>query len=408
MREPGHLRLVTDEDSHMPRRPDPLTPKHCNVQELDYMPLHITKLLKSELREDSTGDEFKAAIVLWCESWQQVPAASLPNNDRKLANLAGVSLTEWSTLKPMALRGFVECSDGRIYHRVVAAQALKAWIGHLKHQKKSAAGNGARYGKDFGVGFFEQQLEDAEAFVLRLRRFSAGEVVQIVDFPDGGNDLPDGENSVSLGDENSLRRKGRQKDNSSSLRSEESSTPSRARKPMAEPGEEGPAHPGFDPDDDEPERESSPADPPLGDPGRELEPAGAQSDLSELLRWHDRLCAAAGPGLIDPAKSQRLHLSKREIARWREAGVDLEAHAVPTVHALTMQPRPDDPIDTWKYFTKAVLKAVAESRVALEVPDAARNSTRQRRGSGSHLDAIDQLILEAEIREGKRPAEDAF
>jgi hypothetical protein len=76
----------------------------------------------------ASGDAFRAAVLLWCASWHQVPAASLPTDDRLLANLAGYGrdMAGWAEVRGDALRGFVECSDGRLYHRVVAEKALEA------------------------------------------------------------------------------------------------------------------------------------------------------------------------------------------------------------------------------------------------------------------------------------------
>ena len=74
-------------------------------------------------------------MLLWAASWHQVPAASLPNNDRTLAQLAGFGryVEQWQAVRDDALRGFVECSDGRLYHRVVAEKAREAWEMKKKH-----------------------------------------------------------------------------------------------------------------------------------------------------------------------------------------------------------------------------------------------------------------------------------
>src|SRR5690606_34722145 len=94
----------------------PLTPPGCDLRGLAFMPLDCARLLESELFALTTGDEFKAALALWCKSWSEVPAASLPNNERLLASKAGVPLTVWRDLAEMALKGWVECADGRLYH----------------------------------------------------------------------------------------------------------------------------------------------------------------------------------------------------------------------------------------------------------------------------------------------------
>lgn len=106
--------------------PHPLVPAEVDLNGMSYMPLEISRLMNSDLFVLSTGDEFKAAVALWCKSWQQVPAASLPNNDRILAHLSG-AFQKWNKLKAMAMQGWILCSDGRFYHPVVAEKALSAW-----------------------------------------------------------------------------------------------------------------------------------------------------------------------------------------------------------------------------------------------------------------------------------------
>jgi hypothetical protein len=105
--------------------PDPLTPPDCDLRGLEFMALDTVRLLDSDLFAVSTGDEFKAALALWCKSWTQVPAASLPDDDRVLAHLSGAG-ARWKKLKPMALKSWVRCSDGRLYHPVVAEKAMEA------------------------------------------------------------------------------------------------------------------------------------------------------------------------------------------------------------------------------------------------------------------------------------------
>jgi hypothetical protein len=115
----------------------PLTPANCDLTGLPNLPLNVTRLTNSDLIALTTGDEFKAAVLLWAKSWHQVPAASLPKDDRILARLIGVSLSEWITVREGALRGFVECSDGRLYHPVVAEMALAAWATCTKQRAKA-------------------------------------------------------------------------------------------------------------------------------------------------------------------------------------------------------------------------------------------------------------------------------
>jgi hypothetical protein len=98
------------------------------------MPLQVARLMDSDLFILSTGDEFKAALALWCKSWNQIPGGSLPDNDKLLEGLSGAK--GWKKVREMALRGWVKCSDGRLYHPVVAENAIQAWEGRQDHDEK--------------------------------------------------------------------------------------------------------------------------------------------------------------------------------------------------------------------------------------------------------------------------------
>lgn len=104
---------------------DPLVPADCDLRGMPFMPLEVGRLLDSDLFALSTGDEFKAAVALWCKSWTQLPAGSLPKDERVLAHLA--SAKNWKKVREMAMRGWILCSDGRYYHPVIASNVLEAW-----------------------------------------------------------------------------------------------------------------------------------------------------------------------------------------------------------------------------------------------------------------------------------------
>lgn len=120
-------------------RPNPLVPQEVDCRDLDGFMLNVERLLASELWALSDGDEFKAAVGLWARSWKQVPAASLPNDERILASFAGMPPARFRKVREMAMRGFVECSDGRLYHRVLATEAIRAWGRKNAYQVKREA-----------------------------------------------------------------------------------------------------------------------------------------------------------------------------------------------------------------------------------------------------------------------------
>ena len=123
--------------------PAPLTPRDCDLRGMPFMPLDIVRLFDSDLYALSTGDEFKASLSLWGRSFLQVPAASLPDDDRILAHLSGAGLG-WKKVKGMALRGWIKCSDGRLYHPVVAEKAKEAWEARLGRRARTEAARQAR------------------------------------------------------------------------------------------------------------------------------------------------------------------------------------------------------------------------------------------------------------------------
>lgn len=114
--------------------PEPLTPADCNLRGLPFMPLMVAQVMQSETFALSSGDEFKAAFTLWCASWLEVPAASLPNDDRMLEFLSRAK--SWKKVKNMALRGWMLCADGRLYHAVLAEQAVDAWEKRTVYREK--------------------------------------------------------------------------------------------------------------------------------------------------------------------------------------------------------------------------------------------------------------------------------
>jgi hypothetical protein len=98
------------------------------------MPLDVVRLRDSDLTAMETAEAFRAAVMLWCASWHQLPAASLPDDNRVLANLSGYGrvVKEFEKERDGALRGWVKCTDGRLYHPVVAEKAVEAWRGKLE------------------------------------------------------------------------------------------------------------------------------------------------------------------------------------------------------------------------------------------------------------------------------------
>jgi hypothetical protein len=109
----------------MKPNPEPFVPAHTDVSKLAGFMLNVEHLLASELVATGSPEECWAALMLWCRAWKQVPAGSLPNDDRVLASFSGAG-RRWPRIRQVALHGFELCSDGRLYHRFLCAEVLRA------------------------------------------------------------------------------------------------------------------------------------------------------------------------------------------------------------------------------------------------------------------------------------------
>ena len=107
----------------------PPVPADIDLRSYCWMKLDLSRLHSSDFIHLASNEEFGAAVKLWTESMRQVPAGSLPNDDNILASLAGYrgSPRRWMKVRTIALHGFSLCSDGRLYHPVLAEMVLDAW-----------------------------------------------------------------------------------------------------------------------------------------------------------------------------------------------------------------------------------------------------------------------------------------
>lgn len=154
------------DDSANPKRPAPFTPADCDLTDFEFMPVMVRRLLKSDTWSLGSGEERAAAVALWFESWHQVPAASLPSDDRLLKRLADSD--RWPRVKTQALRGWVHCNDDRLYHPVVAQKALEAWIEKLVNSISGAAGNAKRWQLSINTSADVQRLRAAVDLLVHL------------------------------------------------------------------------------------------------------------------------------------------------------------------------------------------------------------------------------------------------
>lgn len=125
----------------MAELPEPLVPAEVDLRDYEYLPLDVMRLLRSSTwRKARQQPELGYWMVnLWVSSWHEVPAASLPDDDIELAEFARCDLSRWAEVRDKVLSGWVPCSDGRLYHPVVAEKALEAWDKMRAQRKQTLA-----------------------------------------------------------------------------------------------------------------------------------------------------------------------------------------------------------------------------------------------------------------------------
>ena len=176
----------------------PLVPAEVDLRDFAFMPLDVVRLRDSGLTAKASGDEFRAAVLLWCASWHQVPAASLPDDDDELANICGYSRArrEWVKVRDGAMRGWKRCADGRLYHQAVAGKALEAWIEKLASAIGGASGNAKRWGVQIDTEAMRDQFRRAAECLRwidpqsRTLRKKAVAVLTMPSAPESGGDIP--------------------------------------------------------------------------------------------------------------------------------------------------------------------------------------------------------------------------
>jgi hypothetical protein len=128
--------------------PPPLVPAETDLRDFQFMPIDIVRLFNSGFHAVASDAEWRAGVTLWLKSYHQTPAGSLPDLDVELCRLAelGRDLKTWNKVKAVAMRGWVKCADGRLYHATVAEKVVEAWGKKQAKRRLSRAGNEKRWG----------------------------------------------------------------------------------------------------------------------------------------------------------------------------------------------------------------------------------------------------------------------
>ena len=138
----------------MAELPEPLVPPEVDLRDFPFTPVFRARLFGSSFHARTNDAEWRAGVTLWLRSWDQVPAGSLPDEEVDLCRLAelGRDLKAWRRLQGGALRGWIKCSDGRLYHTVVAEGVLEAWERRTSAKRKGIAGASKRWGSANSTG----------------------------------------------------------------------------------------------------------------------------------------------------------------------------------------------------------------------------------------------------------------
>lgn len=161
--------------------PDPLVPAEVDLRGFEFMPLHGEALFKSKTWIGAKAEAKIAMLKIWWQAFShEVPAASIPQNDQLLADYAGfgVAVSSWKRVRPVVLRGFIECSDGRLYHPFLAKVVMSSWRARLADRLRGIKGR---------IGSTEKKLRDesdstTKASLQRLLHGQQQELSQLTEW----------------------------------------------------------------------------------------------------------------------------------------------------------------------------------------------------------------------------------
>lgn len=151
------------------RLPDPPVPADCDLRDVPVMPLDVNLLRDSRLAALAPPDGFRAAVLLWCASWHQIPAGSLPDDDTELAWLAGVGRAKFKRIRQWALHGWTKHSDGKLYHPVISEKANEAFLKKLEHKWRAECAKIRKHNERHGTKLETPNFKN----FLEIRRWNA-------------------------------------------------------------------------------------------------------------------------------------------------------------------------------------------------------------------------------------------
>lgn len=115
--------------------PAPPVAQEVELTDFAFMPLEVLRLRRSKawLICKRRPELAFYMVNLWTAAWHERPAGSLEDDDDVLADLSMCPPKDWLKMREDVLRGWIRCSDGRLYHPVVIEKVRDAWRSKMQH-----------------------------------------------------------------------------------------------------------------------------------------------------------------------------------------------------------------------------------------------------------------------------------
>lgn len=109
--------------------PAPPVPAEVSMCGNEWFPLYYQRLRRSRWWRSASDFARSRNVDLWCASFDETPAGSLPDDDIELADAAGFGrdLAAFQAHKAELMAPWTRCADGRWYHPTMCAVALDVW-----------------------------------------------------------------------------------------------------------------------------------------------------------------------------------------------------------------------------------------------------------------------------------------
>ncbi len=158
----------------------PAPPFDSDVDPAGFPAMLITpaEILRDHAWIAASDAEYRAATNLYFSSWELRPFACLPADDRSLARLCGLGLTEWIEVKSVALAGWYLASDHRLYHPRIADKAKAVIEAKSKNLNRTTAATSARQAQRRAANDDQRDVERDE--VRHVDRDVGRNEVQII------------------------------------------------------------------------------------------------------------------------------------------------------------------------------------------------------------------------------------